>query len=319
MRCTPYRLAASASITPARALAGLTLAWVLAGLTWCNPAHAGQPEFAGAGMLECSGLPCVELSTPSSGRKLKMLIDTGNFRSILDAATAKELGLELRPFVGRDGKPRPGFQVATLKDCVLGERAIGAVDVLIMDLQPDIKAGTQPVADGSLAYTAFADRALRLDYKHHRVEVSEPLVQERPCRNNCGAITTPTFGAHGPPIVVTTGFRVNGQPITAQIDTLYTGTLLIYPTSVSKLGLEDQAKSPSERRFAFTDGGVKMVEGTVDTEGFNKVVLQRHGHVYFATADVHLPDGMFDGTVGHELFAGHVLTLDFHSHLFWIT
>lgn len=316
MRCTLYRLAAGAFPTAAV---------VLAGLTWCAPAQARQADLAGTTMLECSGLPCVEL-TSAGGRKLRMLIDTGNVRSILDAGAAQELGLELRPFIGRDGKPRAGFQVATLEDCVLGERSLGAVEVLVMDLQPDIKAGTQPVADGSLAYTAFTDRALRLDYRRHRVEVSEPfaqesgpITQERPCRKDCGTITTPTFGKQGPPIVVTTGFRVNGRPITAQIDTLYTGTLLIYPTSVAKLGLDGEAKSPKQRTFAFTDGGVKMVEGTADTEGFNQVVLQRHGHVYFATAEVHLPDGMFDGTVGHELFTGHVLTLDFHSHLFWIS
>jgi hypothetical protein len=41
--------------------------------------------------------------------------------------------------------------------------------------------------------------------------------------------------------------------------------------------------------------------------------------LYFATPQVHLPDGMFDGTVGVELFTGHSVTFDFHANRFWIS
>ena len=37
--------------------------------------------------------------------------------------------------------------------------------------------------------------------------------------------------------------------------------------------------------------------------------------LYFATTAVHTPDG----TVGHELFVGHVLTFDFLAHHFWMS
>jgi len=297
-------------------LAGCALL-MLAGVGISGPTSARAPEFPGARMLECSGLPCIELPTARGGH-IKLLIDTGNVRSILDSHVATQLGLDLKVFIGRDGKPHPEYQTATIDDVLIGERSIGAVQFLVMDLQPDIKNGSQPQADGSLAYTAFTDRALRLDYKHRRVEVSERLTEGAPCLAACGTITMPTFGKSGPPIVVTTGFSVNGQPIDVQIDTLYTGTLLIYPTAVSRLGLEHQAQSRMQRFFAFTDGGVKMMEGRADMESFHNIILQRRGHLYFATSGVHLPDGMFDGTVGQELFVGHVLTLDFHAHHFWI-
>jgi hypothetical protein len=35
--------------------------------------------------------------------------------------------------------------------------------------------------------------------------------------------------------------------------------------------------------------------------------------VYFPTAGVHEPDGLFDATVGLELFANAIITLDFHN------
>jgi hypothetical protein len=292
-------------------LLAAAMSCALAGL-----APAAEPELQGAPMLDCSGLPCVEATTPS-GSTVKMLIDTGNRRSVLDEATARKLGLELQPFVGRDGKVHPEYSAATLQGLKIGTSSLGDVAVLVVNLGPAIQKGDMPAADGLLSYTAFGARLLRLDYKARRVEVSDVLTQEVACPQDCGLMTNPTFGKEGPPIVATTGFRVNGKPLLVQIDTLYAGTLLVYPTSVVKLGLTAQQQSKTTRKFAFTDGGVQMIQSRVGSEGFGALTLARNCPVYFATPDVHLPDGLFDGTVGHELFQGHVLTFDFYGHHFW--
>jgi len=288
---------------------------VLAACALFRIAMAGEPELFGAPMLDCSGLPCVEATTPS-GASVKMLIDTGNRRSILDESVAKKLGLELKPFIGRDGKVHPEYSSATLPNLKIGAAGLGDVSVLVVGLAPSMQKGELPNADGLLSYSAFGARLLRLDYKNRRVEMSDVLTQEVPCPRDCGAMTNPTFGKEGPPIVASTGFRVNGKPLVVQIDTLYTGTMLIYPTSVDKLGLASN-QSAKTRKFAFTDGGVEMIQSNVTSEGFGAMTLARNCPVYFATPDVHLPDGMFDGTVGHELFLGHVLTFDFYGHHFW--
>lgn len=282
------------------------------------PCKAQVPELRGGSMLNCSGLPCMEV-TVAGGTPLKLLIDTGNTHSLLDEAKAKELGLELQPINGPDGKPYPGYWFATLKDVKAGDASLGELKVLVADLKPSLAKGDFPTADGTLAYTAFQDRVLKLDYRNQRVGISEPLKAEVPCPDSCGELTTPTFGRKGPPIVATTGFKVNNEPVVVQIDTLYSGTMLIFPTSVGKLGLADQAASARKRFFPFTDGGVDMLEGAADAEAFGAMVLKKDAALYFATPKVHTPDGMFDGTVGHELFAGHVLMLDFHAHHFWLT
>jgi hypothetical protein len=157
-----------------------------------------------------------------------------------------------------------------------------------------------------------------MDYKGRHVGLSELVKSDGPCPGFCGTITNPTFGKHGPPIVVATGFQLNGKEVAVQIDTLYSGTMLIYSTSVEKLGLSEQQNAAKKRLFPFTDGGVEMIEGTAMAESFGRRELKKDGAVYFATPKVHQPDGMFDGTVGHELFAGHVLTLDFHALRFWM-
>lgn len=280
--------------------------------------YAEEPHLNSGSLLNCSGLPCVEV-TWDSGKSAKLLVDTGNSRSILDKGVAARLGLTLRPYVGRDGKVHPEYSSATLTGAKIGAAGLGDIPVLVVDLAPSVAKGELPAADGTLTYAAFAQRWLRIDYRRRRLEISDELTQPAPCPTDCGTLTMPTFGAGGPPIVVTTGFQVNDQAVLVQIDTLYTGTMLIYPTSVDKLGLTAVQHSTRLREFPFTDGGVKMIEAGDVSAGFGRQTLTRHTALYFATPEVHTPDGMFDGTVGQELFAGHVLNFDFFAHHFWIS
>jgi hypothetical protein len=299
-----------------RAFYFVTTLVAFAGMSYSS--FAQMPSLSGSSMLDCSGMPCADV-TAGNGTHLKMLVDTGNPNSILDLAKATELGLELKPLLGPDGKQYHGLSTGTIKNVRLGDVVLGDQEVLVGNLQPNIEKGKRPAADGSLAYTAFDGRILKMDYKGQRISVSEVLKTDVPCPGFCGTLTTPTFGKAGPPILATTGFQLNGKPVTLQIDTMYGGTILIYPTSVEKLGLTTEQQSTKTRMFPFTDGGVDMIEGTAKTEGFDKDVLKKDVTVYFATPKVHLPDGLFDGTVGHELFTGHVVTMDFHAHHFWIS
>ena len=279
---------------------------------------SAQTAATGVPLLECSGLPCVDV-TVAGGKHLKMLIDTGNVNSVLDRTIAEGIGIILQPVKGPDGKPYPGYASGTIPNIRVGDVALGDIKMLVVNLKSSIDKGVMPAADGALAYTAFKDRVLTIDYMNHRVNVSGVLKAAAPCPQSCGTITNPTFGKQGPPIVVTTGFQLNGKPLTMQIDTLYEGTMLIYPTSVDKLGLAGQQSSAKTRMFPFTDGGVPMMESTASKESFENQLLRKNATLYFATPKVHLPDGMFDGTVGNELFLGHVLTLDFHGNRFWMS
>jgi Aspartyl protease len=282
-----------------------------------SSAIAQTPELRGTAMLNCSGLPCVDV-TLGSGKHLRMLIDTGNVNSLLDTALATEAGLAISPAHGADGKPLPGYGFTVLAGVKLGDASLGDLRVLVLDLASHIKRDRVPAADGALAYTAFKDRLLELDYTRRTVHVTDRLETELPCPGFCGKLTTPTFGKNGPPIVVTTGFLLNAQPVTAQVDTLFSGTMLVYPGSVQKLGLDEEAKTTKKRFFNYTDDGVDMLEAQSKQEAFGELVLGKSAPVYFTTPSVHLPDDMFDATVGHELFQHSVLSLDFHGMKLWI-
>ena len=140
-------------------------------------ARAQVPPLRGTKMLECSGLPCVEV-TLASGKHLRLLVDTGNVNSILDTEVAKGLGLAVAPAVGADGKPIAGYGISVLAGVKLGDAALGDVKIVVMDLASEVKADHMPAADGALAYTAFKDRLLELDYIRRTVRFSDPLTAE---------------------------------------------------------------------------------------------------------------------------------------------
>jgi Aspartyl protease len=289
----------------------------LVSLLTASLAAAQNPALHGGPMLECAGLPCVEV-TLASGKHLRLLIDTGDADSVIDAAVAKQMDLAVADANRPDGKPGSGYKTAVLTGVHLGDASLGDVKVMVADLSTFMKQDRMPASDGTIAYTAFKNRLLALDYRRRTVRVSEPLRAPLSCAGFCGTLSTPTFGKQGPAILAATGFSVNGEPITAQIDTLFSGTMLIYPTSVEKLHLGGAAQATEQDFFKYTDGGVHMLKTRSKTEAFGKNVLARDAALYFATAEVHLPDGMFDGTVGHALLARSALYLDFHGMKMWL-
>jgi hypothetical protein len=200
----------------------------------------------------------------------------------------------------------PSISVGNVKLRDLSTLAISLSDMIAQNQMPQV--------DGTLAYTAFKDRILQIDFVRRKVRISDVLTAPAECKGACDKITLIKFGKEGPPIVVADGFEINGKKVSAQIDTMYSGTLLVYTSSIEKLQLSDAAKTTKSRDFPFTDGGVKMKEAPAEKEGFRGLTLSGPAPlVYFPTPDVHEPDGLFDATVGLELFYRAALTLDFHN------
>jgi hypothetical protein len=280
--------------------------------TQAQAQHAGGAKFATeVPLLDCDGMPCVE-ARMGSGPNLKMGIDTGNVDSVLDAAYAEAAGLKPTaplPAGAPSGIFRtviPSISVGSVKLTNVGTLALGLTDMIAQNQMPQV--------DGTLAYTAFKDRILQIDFVGRKVRISEVLTEPVECTGTCGKFTLIKFGKEGPPIVVADGFEINGKKVSAQIDTMYSGTLLVYTASIEKLQLVDAAKTTKSRDFPFTDGGVKMGEAPAEKEGFHGLTLSGPAPlVYFPTPDVHEPDGFFDATVGLELFYKAAVTLNFHD------
>ena len=258
----------------------------------------------------CGGLICMPV-TLADGRSHLLLLDTGNISSWLTAEAARTLGLKLDP-IERDGKLVPGIFRLGTQSVSLGGLALSGRFLAFAREQ----AGEQPAnVEGALAYTLFKDRVLQIDYPHRTVRVLDP--QANAASGFGAAMQLITFGKNGPPIVVGQGFRVNGRAVGAQIDTCYTGTLLIYDSAISNLGLQTVAATGRTHYFPYTDGGVNMNEAAAESIAFGRYVLSPNpAKIYFSGKGrnpVHQPDGLFEATVGNALFTHSVVTLDFHS------
>jgi hypothetical protein len=262
-------------------------------------------------LLDCDGLPCIEARIGDSPI-LKMALDTGNVDSVLDTAIAEAAGLKSTAPLPA-GAP-PGIFRTEIPLVTVGTMRLANVRTLAMGLGDMITQNQMPHVDGTLAYTAFKDRILQIDFAAHKVRISDILKGPGGCPGTCDKISLIKFGKDGPPIVVANGFEINGKKVTAQVDTMYSGSLLVYSASIDKLQLADAAKTTKSRDFPFTDGGVKMKEAPAEKESFRGVTLSGAAPlVYFPTPDVHEPDGLFDATVGIDLFHNTVLTLNFHD------
>ena len=272
---------------------------------------AGSRFAAEVPLLDCGGTPCVEARI-GAGPTLKMVIDTGNVDSVLDTAMAK--GADLKPIGSLPAGAPEGMYRTAIPSIAVGNVTLENVPAMAMVLGDMIAQNQMPAVDGTLAYTAFKDRILQLDFAAHKLRISDVLTTPSKCPGTCDKISLITFGKDGPPIVVANGFEINGRSVTAQVDTMYTGSLLVYSASIDKLQLAEAAKTTKSRDFPLTDGGVQMKEAVANKEGFHSLSLgPRIPLVYFPTADVHEPDGLFDATVGLEMFYNTVVTLNLHD------
>jgi hypothetical protein len=300
----------------------LTFAFSMPGQT--TPPHKAESKTGEASkfaaevpLLDCDGAPCVEARI-GEGHALKLAIDTGNVSSVLDKDVADAAAL--KPTKALPAGAPAGMFITVIPAVHVGAVTLRDVSALGLPLSEMIGQKQMPDVAGTLSYTAFKNRVLQIDFVTHKVRISEPLAKPADCAGACDRFSLITFGKKGPPIVVAEGFAINGKPATAQVDTMYTGTMLVYTASIDKLGLTDAAKTEKTENFPFTDGGVDMKSAPANKESFHDTVLGVSAPVvYFPTPDVHEPDGMFDVTVGLGLFYGAVLTLDFHDMTISVT
>jgi len=248
--------------------------------------------------------------TLADGRSHRLLLDTGNVGSWLMADTARTLGLKLDR-IEHDGKAVPGIFRLGVQTISLQGRAFSGKFLAFEREQ----AGELPAnVEGALAYTLFKDKVLQIDYPHLAVRVLDSHEAGAAFSSELKLVT---FGKEGPPIVVGSGFTVNGKAVSAQIDTCFTGTLLVYDAALGELGLRGAAAAGRAKYFPYTDGGVMMNEAAVQQVAFGSHVLLRPpASVYFSGTGkntVHQPDGLFEATVGNALFSRSVVTLDFHA------
>lgn len=271
---------------------------------------ADAPFAADIPFRSCDGLICIDVSLDGAAQRTLML-DTGNAHSTLITDAAKDLSWTLQP-AQRNGNSVPGIYLAGEHRAALGTVQASTT---FYAFDRSLLGEYKPPVDGSITYDFFKDRVLEIDYPHHRLRISNVIATPVPDNaRTTGTLRLITFGERGPPIVVGAPFTVNGKTVHAQIDTVFTGTMLIYDSALATLGLEKQG---TPELFRYTDGGVNLLASHADRLGFGqRALLGGSPALYFVGEGknpVHQPDGLFEATVGNALFANSVVTFDFHA------
>ena len=272
-------------------------------------------------LLDCSGLPCVELTT-GSGKTLRLLIDLGEANAYLDIKAAQMLGVDLQALKGSEGGDISQVQQTVVPGARLGDLPLGDFPFMVLDTTPQPgKSGgdTAPMpGDGALTYGAFKNRIVEIDARNRILRISEPQTDPQPCSQSCTNLVIKHIGHWGPVTLTTSGFAVNGQPIDVQIDTLFTGTILIYPASVEKLGLKKESKAKPKEVFLHFQGGVKLARSDAGSVNFQNTPLLQDGPLYFGTKDANLSESSFDATIGMGILSRAIATFDFKGMHFRI-
>jgi hypothetical protein len=182
----------------------------------------------------------------------------------------------------------------------IGALTLASVPAIGMDLSDMISQKQMPHVAGTLAYPAFKDRILQLDFAAHKLRVSDVLTGPVKCTGACDTMALVTFGKDGPPILVADGFEINEVKVSAQVDTMYTGSLLVYTASIEKLSLSGAARLRICDCFLRPTVGMMRV-AEAQQEGFNGTILAK-GRGCLLPIETVRTDGLFDATVGLELF-----------------
>lgn len=268
---------------------------------------AASPYAAELPFRDCGGLICIDVALDGNKPRALML-DTGNASSTLLSEVARELNWKLEPAM-RGDQPVPGIFRGGEHRVALGPLQSKA-DFFVFDRA--LLGEHRPPVDGSIAYDFFKDRLLEIDYPHRRLRISNVLTTPPPERDGgAGSLKMIGFGERGPPTPVASGFTLDGKPLRARIDTVFTGTLLVYDSAIARLGLDKNGKPEF---FAYTDAGVNLLAAPAPKVAFDGGALAP-ASVYFPVdgSPLRQPDGLFDATAGNALFARSVVTLDFHA------
>lgn len=69
-----------------------------------------------------------------------------------------------------------------------------------------------PAANGLLAYTAFKDRLVELDYSNRKLRVFTSGLTGPACPHDCRTLSTPRFSPGGPEVLAADGISIDGHP-----------------------------------------------------------------------------------------------------------
>lgn len=242
-----------------------------------------------------------------------MLLDTNTDPSAIDAATARELGLN----VGPKGATATGGGTETntvyptrLPNVELGSVIAKEVFAATIDLTKLGDRIGKPI-HGVLGYSFLKDRIVQIDYPNLKLrffnETPYPRIQLGP--NTVNIISLPFRYEDGN--VIIDAIFVNNEKLKATLDTGSSGTFSLTPEAVAILRLEEQGRDNEEESIGY-NGAFKSKVGTLKSVRLGRIAIESAPATFWLPGTGH-DNKKYHINIGNGFFKDFMMTFDFRS------
>jgi len=245
-----------------------------------------------------------------------MLVDTDTDPSAIDAATAKELGLQ----IGANGSPASGggTEANIVYPTRLGTVEIGAISArditaATIDLTK-IGAGIGKPIHGVLGFSFLKDRIIQIDYANSKLRffpVSPyPRIELTPNTVNTIALA---FRREDGEVIVDSVF-INNEKMRATLDTGSSGTFTLTPEAVTILKLNDQAQEGTTGQSIGYNGMYENESGVLKSVRLGRYSAESMPAEFWLPNTGH-DKKKFQVNIGNGFFQEFLMTFDFKSKI----
>jgi predicted aspartyl protease len=245
-----------------------------------------------------------------------LLVDTDTDPSAIDAATAKELGLQ----VGPSGAPATGGGKETnmvyptrLASVELGSVTAKDVAAATIDLSKIGARMGKPI-HGVLGFSFLKDRIIQIDYANSKLRffAASPYPRIELTPNTVNTIALP-FRREDGEVIVDSVF-INNEKMRATLDTGSSGTFALTPEAVAILDLDEQAQDGQTKQSVGYNGTYENKSGLLKSVRLGRYSAES------VPAEFWLPNTghdkkKFQVNIGNGFFQDFLMTFDFKSKI----
>ncbi len=245
-----------------------------------------------------------------------LLIDTDTDPSAIDAATAKELGLQ----VGPSGAPATGGGTETnlvyptrLTSVELGSVSAKDVAAATINLSKISERMGKPI-HGILGFSFLKDRIIQIDYANSKLRFFAlspyPRIELTP--NTVNTIAMP-FRREDGEVIIDSVF-INNEKMRATLDTGSSGAFALTPEAIAILNLDEQAQDGQTKQSVGYNGTYENKSGLLKSVRLGRYSAES------VPAEFWLPNTghdkkKFQVNIGNGFFQDFLMTFDFKSKI----
>jgi predicted aspartyl protease len=245
-----------------------------------------------------------------------MLLDTDTDPTAIDAATARELGLQVESkgaAASGGGNESVTTYPTKLPTVELGSVTAKDVSAAAISLTKVSDRIGRPIK-GVLGYSFLQGRIVQIDYPNSKVRfyATSPYPGLQFAPNTVDKISFPLRHEDG--AVIIDSVFINGEKMRATLDTGSSGTFGLTPQAVKTLGLEEQGLDGKTETSTGYNGEYEHKVGVLKSVRLGRLAIDS------APATLWLPGtghdkNSFQVNIGNGFFQDFVMTFDFRNKM----